>query len=123
MPVIWLFGFAAVLEVVTGVALIASPGLAAQLLLDQDLAGAGIALTRLAGAALFSLGIGSWVGRREAPSGSAMASMLTYNLLATICLAYVAVAGAHAGPLLWPAVVLHAALTALFARASFSRPA
>jgi len=46
--------------------------------------------------------------------------MLTYNAAVTLFLAYVGVAGGSTGMLLWPAVVLHAILTALLTRASTS---
>jgi hypothetical protein len=43
--------------------------------------------------------------------------MLTYSILATPYLFYLAMRGEWVGPLLWPAVVLHLILTALLARA------
>ena len=46
--------------------------------------------------------------------------MLTYGLLTTLGLLYLALGGKWNGPLLWPAVVLHAVLTLLLARAWFN---
>ena len=46
--------------------------------------------------------------------------MLTYSAAVTLYLAYVGLVGVFAGILLWPAVVLHAILTALLARAATS---
>jgi hypothetical protein len=46
--------------------------------------------------------------------------MLTYSVAVTLYLAYVGFAGGLAGILLWPAVVLHAIMTALLTRASTS---
>ena len=43
--------------------------------------------------------------------------MLTYSALATAYLLYLGIRGDWVGPLLWPAVVLHAVLTLLLARA------
>ncbi|WP_244602641.1 hypothetical protein [Mesorhizobium delmotii] len=43
--------------------------------------------------------------------------MLTYNVLAAIYLAYLGMEGAQVGKLLWPTVVLHAALGLLFVHA------
>ena len=51
--------------------------------------------------------------------------MLTYSAAVTLYLAYLGFAGGLTGILLWPAVVLHAILTALLARAPIgdrSRP-
>jgi hypothetical protein len=45
--------------------------------------------------------------------------MLTYGALVTLYLAYLGLTGEWVGTLLWPAVVLHAILTALLARAWF----
>jgi hypothetical protein len=45
--------------------------------------------------------------------------MLTYSALVTAYLAYVGIRGEWAGPLLWPAVVVHAVLTLLLAKAWF----
>ncbi len=46
--------------------------------------------------------------------------MATYGLFVTLYLVYVGTRGEWVGPLLWPAVALHAVLTLLLARASFS---
>ena len=46
--------------------------------------------------------------------------MLTYGAAVTLYLAYVGFAGGLTGILLWPAVVLHAILTALLIRESTS---
>jgi hypothetical protein len=43
--------------------------------------------------------------------------MLTYSALVTIYLGIVAFRGQWVGPLLWPAIGLHAVLTILLARA------
>ncbi len=49
--------------------------------------------------------------------------MLTYSVLATPYLLYLAIRGEWVGPLLWPAVVLHAVLTFLLAGAWCKVPA
>jgi hypothetical protein len=46
--------------------------------------------------------------------------MLTYNAAVTLYLAYVGFAGGLTSTLLWPAVFLHAILTALLTRVSRS---
>ena len=46
--------------------------------------------------------------------------MLIYSAAVTLYLAYVGFAGGSGGVLLWPAVVLHAILTALLTRAATS---
>ena len=59
------------------------------------------------------LGVAGW-------PGTPLGGMLIYNAAVTLFLAYVGVAGGSTGMLLWPAVVLHAILTALLTRASTS---
>ena len=42
-----------------------------------------------------------------------MVGMLTYSLLVTLYLLYLGIRGEWVGPLLWPAVAVHAVLTML----------
>ena len=104
-----LLGLAAVLEAATGFVLIIHPSLVAQLLFGDGVAGAGKALSRVAGIALLALGVACWPGR-EAGSSSARSTgaMLTYSLLVTLYLAYLGVVAHLAGMLLWPGVAVHA---------------
>src|SRR5258708_2376910 len=104
---------AAVGEAATGLVLLVCPPIVVRLLFGADIAGAGIVMSRIAGIALIALGVACWPGR------TALCGMLTYSALATAYLAYVGIRGQCTGPLLWPAVVLHAALTLLLARAWF----
>ena len=103
-------GLAAVLEAATGLVLIIHPGLVAQGLFGDGVAGAGMALSRVAGCALLALGVACWPGR-ESGSGSArsIGALLTYSLLVTLYLIYLGVLGHLAGMLLWPAVAVHVA--------------
>ena len=108
----------AVTEAATGLALLVVPSRVARLLLGTELTGVSIPIARVAGIALIALGVACWPGR------PALCGMLTYSALATVYLGYIAIGGEWVGPLLWPAVVVHAILTALLARAWFNaRPA
>jgi len=100
--------FAAVAEVATGLGLLIVPSLVGQLLLGEQLTGVAIPVARVAGIALIALGIACW-------PGPPLAGMLIYSGAVTLYLAYLGFAGLS-GILLWPAVVLHAILTALLAR-------
>jgi hypothetical protein len=104
---------AAVSEAATGLALLLVPSLIGRLLLGVELTGVAVVIGRVTGIALVALGIACWPGR------PALCGMLTYSALATLYLAFVGLGGELAGKLLWPAVVLHAILTALLARAWF----
>lgn len=108
---------AAALEAATGLALMIYPPVVARFLLGAELSGAGMALGRVAGFALLSLGLACWPSP-DAHSGvtPALRAMLTYNLLATIYLLYLGIGGEWVGSLLWPAVAIHAVLAILLAR-------
>src|SRR3972149_4758958 len=91
----------ALLETVTGVALLTSPSVPASLLLGASLDSTpGLTVARVAGAALLSLGLACWLarddGQGQAGRGGGPASL---GLSVT-------------GALLWPAVGLHTALAA-----------
>ena len=113
-----LLDVAAVIEAATGLALMIYPPLVTRLLLGDEVSGAGEALGRVAGFALLSLGLACWPGVDSAGATTpALRALLTYNLLATIYLAYLGIDGGLVGSLLWPAVAIHAVLTFLLARA------
>lgn len=99
---------AAAAEAATGLALLIVPALVGKLLLGEELTGVAIPVARVAGIALIALGIACW--------GSPLVGMLTYSAAVTLYLAYLGFAGGLTGILLWPAVILHAILTALLTR-------
>ena len=112
---------ASVIEAATGLALMIYPLLVVVLLSGGGVSGPGIALGRLAGFALFALGLACWPGLESRGANSpALRALLTYNLLTTLYLAYLGIGGQWVGSLLWPAVVIHAVLTFLLARAWFA---
>ena len=75
----------------------------------------GVAIGRIAGFALLSIGLLCWMGRREPGNLPILASMFSYNLPVTLYLAYLGIGGVAVGRLLWPAVAFHAVMTNLFA--------
>ena len=107
------FIFAAVSEAVTGVALLVVPSLVGRLLLGEELVGVAIPVARVLGIALIALGVACW-------PGPPLVGMLVYSAPVTLYLAYLGVVGGFSGILLWPAVVLHAVLTAILVRASMN---
>ena len=104
---------AAVGEVAAGAALLIAPSLVGQWLFGAELTGVAMAVARVAGIALIALGVACW-------PGTPLGGMLIYNAAVTLFLASVGFAGGSTGMLLWPAVVLHAIMTALLAWASTS---
>ena len=103
---------AAIGETATGLALLIVPSLVVRLLFDAEIVGVGVVPSRLAGIALIGLGVACW-------PGPPLIGMLTYSVLAMLYLTYIGVRGEWVGLLLWPAVVVHALLTLLLARAWF----
>lgn len=96
-------------EAVTGLALLIAPSPVGQLLLGVELTGIAVTVARVAGIALIGLGVACW-------PGPPLLGMLIYSAAVTLLLAYLGFAGGVIGMLLWPAVVLHAILTALLIR-------
>ena len=107
-------GFAALFEMATGVALLGAPLMVVPLLLGTAVTGGMTPLCRVAGIALLALGV-ACLPERGSPgvNGGAFRSMLIYNGLAAPYLAWLGMRWHPAGPLLWPAVVLHAVVIVL----------
>jgi hypothetical protein len=101
--------FAAVAEALTGLALGVAPSPVGRLLLGQELAGVADPAARVEGLALIGLGTACW-------PGPPLVGMLTYSGLVTLYLGYLGIAGTFGGALLWPAVILHLALTVLLVK-------
>jgi hypothetical protein len=104
---------AAISEAATGAALLIVPSLVGKLLLGAELTGIAIPVARVAGIALIALGIACW-------PGPPLVGMLIYSAAVALYLAYLGFAGGLGGVLLWPAVVVHAVVTILLARAWFA---
>ena len=104
----------AVIEMGTGLVLVASPPLLAALLLGSSVdAPAALTVGRVAGAALIALGVACWLARHEGRSRAAtglVAAMLLYNLAVVAILASAGIGYGLGGGVLWSAVVLHAAM-------------
>jgi len=106
-----LLAIASIAEAATGLALLVVPSLVGRLLLGAELSGVSIPVARVTGIALIALAVACW------PGCTALCGMLTYNALAALYFLYLAIRGHWVGPLLWPAVALHAVLAILLARA------
>jgi hypothetical protein len=99
-----------------GIGLLAVPSVVAQMLLGVPL-DAAVALTvaRVAGTALLALGVACWLAASDAQSCAArgvVSAMVIYNLGAAVILGLAGIQGPPAGIALWPAVILHVAMTA-----------
>jgi hypothetical protein len=103
-------------EAGTGLLLLVWPPIVVRLLFGEEISGAGVIMSRIAGIALIGLGVACWPGNfaRQALNG-----MLTYSALAMLYLSYIGVRGEAVGLLLWPAVGAHVVLVALLVVALF----
>jgi hypothetical protein len=102
------FVLSGVMEVGAGMALLAAPALAIRLIFGSAGTDAGVALGRLAGGALLSLGVACWLARHDgisAASGALISGMLIYNA-AVVALVLTGSLGSL-GPLISSVAVLH----------------
>jgi hypothetical protein len=105
----------AVIEAGAGVALLSFPSAAVALLLGGPLETPdALTLARVAGAALLTLGVAFWLARGDTQSRAArglVTAMVLYNLGAVLILGAAGIRSQPVGIVLWPAVVLHGAMT------------
>jgi hypothetical protein len=105
----------AIIELGAGLALLCCPSPAVALLLGSPLDTlTAVALGRLAGTALLALGVACWRAKHDAQSCAArglIAAMTFYNLGAVVILGAAGIRSHPVGVALWPAVILHAAMT------------
>ncbi|MGD0515918.1 MAG: hypothetical protein ABSA26_00145 [Thermoguttaceae bacterium] len=111
----FLLAVTAVTEAGAGVGLMCCPSATVALLLGSPLdTPAAVTLGRVAGAALFALSIACWLAQYDAQSCAArglVAAMVVYNFGAVVILGSAGIRLQPVGIALWPAVVLHAAMT------------
>jgi hypothetical protein len=105
----------ALLETATGFALAASPSLLVSLLIGSLLdRPPDSVIGRLAGIPLLTVGSVCWLARNDQQNrvtAGPVAAMLFYNIAAATLLAYARLGLGLSGIALWPAVVLHSALS------------
>jgi len=106
----------AAVEVGAGAALALVPTAVVGLLIGGSVdSPTALAVTRLAGAALLTLGLVCWFASRDSESRAAIGvvtAMSFYNAAAAGVLLYARFGAELSGLGLWPAIVLHAALAA-----------
>ena len=106
------------LEILTGLALVATPSLLARLLFASDLNAAGEATGRIAGLVMLCLALGCWPrGDGDSDRRQALLPLMALSWLAAAFLILFVLIGANAGLLLWPAAALHLIFAVLLTRA------
>ncbi len=85
-----------------------------------------LTVARVAGAGLLALGIACWLAAHDTQSCAArgiVSAMLVYNLFAVFILGAAGMWSSSVGILLWPAVVLHAAMAVWCVTSLLGKPA
>ena len=108
-----LFQASAIVEVLTGLALLAAPLFVIGLLLGDGLGPIGIAVTRVLGIGLLSVGVAGWESPGQNIRLAPRAGLCIYNIGAAIVFVILGTTGGMNGILLWPAAVLHALIGAM----------
>ena len=102
------------LEAATGLALLVMPSVVVELLLGSSPGTlSGVTVSRVAGVALFALGVVCWLAREDAASRAAkglVAAMLLYNIAVAAVLAHAGLVSGLVGIGLWPGIVLHVSM-------------
>jgi hypothetical protein len=105
----------AMIELGAGLALLSYPSVAVEFLVGAPLEGPpALTVGRVCGAALLTLAVACWLARGDAQSRAAnglVAAMLLYDVDVAAILAFAAIGKGLYGVALWPAVILHAAMS------------
>ena len=119
-----LLGFGGVLETLTGLGLLLDPAGGTLHFFGSSVEGAGMAIARVGGGGLLSLGIACWLARSTptAPASVGVAwGYLAYNAVTCATLAWATVALGVGSPPLFGALVLHGLLGAALLGALIGR--
>ena len=108
-----LFRVSAIIEILTGIALLVVPLFVIGLLLGDGLGPTGVAVARVLGIGLLSVGVAGWESPGQDTRLAPRAGLCIYNVGAAIVFVILGITGGMTGLLLWPAAVLHALIGAL----------
>ena len=108
-----LFRVSAIIEILTGIALLVVPLFVIGLLLGDGLGPTGVAVARVLGIGLLSVGIAGWESPGQDTRLAPRAGLCSYNVGAAMLFVILGTTGGMTGLLLWPAAVLHALIGAL----------
>ncbi len=102
-----LFKASAIVEISTGLAFLVAPALLVGLLLGEGVSPIGIAVARVLGIGLLSVGVAAWESPQQHSRLAPRAGLCIYNVGIAGLLAILGTTGGMQAPLLWPAAGLH----------------
>ena len=102
-----LFKASAIVEVLTGLALLVAPLFVIGLLLGDGMGAIGIAVARVLGVGLVSVGVAAWESQGQAIRLAPRAGLCIYNIGIAVLLAILGTTGGMHAPFLWPVAGLH----------------
>ncbi len=108
-----LFKASAIVEVLTGLALLLAPLFVIGLLLGDALGPTGVAVARVSGIGLLSVGVAGWESQGQDIRLAPRAGLCIYNVGAATVFVILGAYGGMNGILLWPAAILHALIGAM----------
>ncbi len=108
-----LFKASAIAEGLTGLALLVAPEFVIGLLLGDGLGPTGVAVARVLGIGLVSVGVSGWELQGQDIRLAPRAGLCTYNVGAAIVFVILGTSGGMNGILLWPAAILHGLIGAM----------
>lgn len=120
-----LFNTSAIVEILTGLALLVVPSLVIRLLLGEGLGLTCVAVARVLGVGLLALGVAAWETPPQMIRLAPRVGICIYNVGTAVLLMILGVFDGLNGALLWPTAVLHGLLGAamLWVMLAPSRPA
>jgi len=116
-----LFKTSAIVEVLAGLAFLFAPTLVVGLLLGEGLNPIGIAIARVLGIGLLSVGVAAWESPEQDTRLAPRAGLCLYNIGVAVLLAILGTTGGMHAPLLWPAAGLHGLIGAVMLFVIFPR--
>jgi hypothetical protein len=102
------FIYTAIIEALTGIGLLLMPAIVSRILLGAELRGhLDIILAMVAGAAIFSIGLLSWLSGRNLNIKWSVPPLLLYNFLISLILLYAVLGLGFAGIPIWLIIIFH----------------
>jgi hypothetical protein len=116
-----LFKASAIVEILTGLALLAAPQFVIGLLLGDGLGAIGIAVARVLGIGLVSVGVAAWESPERDSRLAPRVGLCIYNIGIAVLLVILGTTGGMHAPLLWPVASLHGLIGAIMLWKIFPR--